>query len=118
MVAEEVTMSYPPSAVERAMKVQEVILRALSGQLTWLQAAEILERSPRSIRRLRWRFEHWGYDGLFDPGSFTSLKFGATMLSSLSGGAVSVLAPPTRNVRGAPWDFWDRRSSRVCWRFF
>ena len=59
-------MGYPPSAVERAMKVQEVILRALSGQLTWLQAADILGRSPRSIRRLRWRFEHWGYDGLFD----------------------------------------------------
>ena len=50
-------MPYPPSAVERAMKVQEIILRALSGQLTWLQAAEILGRSPRSIRRLRWRFE-------------------------------------------------------------
>jgi transposase len=66
MVAEEVTMPYPPSAVERAMKVQEIILRALSGQLTWLQAADILGRSPRSLRRLRWRFEHWGYDGLFD----------------------------------------------------
>jgi transposase len=48
------------------MKVQEVILRALSGQLTWLQAADILGRSPRSIRRLRWRYEHYGYDGLFD----------------------------------------------------
>ncbi len=46
-------MAYPTGAVERAMKVQEVILRALSGQLTWLQAADILGRSPRSIRRLR-----------------------------------------------------------------
>src|SRR2546428_7523956 len=51
---------------ERAMKVQEVILRALSGQLTWLQAADILGRSPRSIRRLRWRYGRYGYDGLFD----------------------------------------------------
>ena len=59
-------MAYPVGAVERAMKVQEVILRALSGQLTWLQAADILGRSPRSIRRLRWRFEHHGYDGLVD----------------------------------------------------
>jgi transposase len=59
-------MAYPVGAVERAMKVQEVILRALSGQLTWLQAADILGRSPRSIRRLRWRYEHYGYDGLFD----------------------------------------------------
>ena len=59
-------MAYLQAAVERAMKVQEVIVRALAGQLTWLQAADILGRSPRSIRRMRWRFEHDGYDGLFD----------------------------------------------------
>jgi len=59
-------MAYPVGAVERAMQVQEVILRALSGQLTWLQAADVLGRSPRSIRRLRWRYEHYGYDGLVD----------------------------------------------------
>src|SRR5512132_3164863 len=53
-------------AGERAMRVHEVILRALSGELTWVQVAEILGRSPRSIRRLRWRFEHHGYDGLYD----------------------------------------------------
>src|SRR5687768_3735623 len=59
-------MPYPCGAVERAMKVQEVILRALDGKLTWPQAADILGRSPRSIRRLRWKLEHDGYDGLFD----------------------------------------------------
>jgi transposase len=59
-------MPFALGATERAMKVQEVILRALSGQLTWLQAADILGRSPRSIRRMRWRYEHDGYDGLFD----------------------------------------------------
>jgi Winged helix-turn helix len=66
MGTEEEPMAYPPSVVERAMKVQEVILRALAGQLTWIQAAEILGCSPRTIRRLRWRLEHVGYDGLFD----------------------------------------------------
>src|SRR5215468_4841985 len=66
MDTEEMSMAYPPAAVERAMKVQEVIVRALAGQLTWLQAADIRGRSPRSIRRMRWRFEHDGYDGLFD----------------------------------------------------
>jgi hypothetical protein len=66
MVAEEVTMPFPPGAVERAMKVQEVIVRTLAGKLTWLQAADILGRSPRSLRRLRWKFERYGYDGLFD----------------------------------------------------
>jgi transposase len=59
-------MAYAPGAVERAMKVQEVILRALSRQLTWLQAAEILGCSERSIRRLRLRYQRRGYDGLLD----------------------------------------------------
>src|SRR5499426_4719167 len=66
MGTEEVPMAYPRSAVERAMKVQEVIVQALAGKLTWLQAADILGRSPRSIRRLRWKLEQYGYDGLFD----------------------------------------------------
>jgi hypothetical protein len=52
IATEEVAMTYPCGAVERAMKVQEVILRALDGKLTWPQAADILGRSPRSIRRL------------------------------------------------------------------
>src|SRR5213594_1901765 len=59
-------MPYPRGVVERAMKVQEVIVRALAGKITWLQAADILGRSPRSIRRLRWKLEHEGYEGLFD----------------------------------------------------
>ena len=59
-------MPYAPGVVERAMKVEEVIVRALAGKLTWLQAADILGRSPRSIRRLRLKFERYGYDGLFD----------------------------------------------------
>src|SRR5713101_7309194 len=59
-------MTYARGVVERAMKVQEVILRALSGRLTWLQAADILGRSPRSIRRLRLMYQRYGYEGLFD----------------------------------------------------
>ena len=59
-------MSYAAAAVERAMKVQEVMLRAMSGQLHWIQAAEILGISDRSMRRWRERYERWGYDGLFD----------------------------------------------------
>jgi transposase len=57
---------YGPSAVERAMKVQEVLLRAMSGQLKWLQAADILGWSPRTLRRWRRRYEQRGYDGLLD----------------------------------------------------
>src|SRR5437899_7842539 len=66
IATEEVAMPYARGVVERAMTIQEVILRAIAGQLTWLQAADILGRSPRSIRRLRWKLEHEGYEGLFD----------------------------------------------------
>lgn len=48
-------MAYSRGAVERAMKAQEVILRAIDGKLTWVQAADILGYSPRTIRRIRWR---------------------------------------------------------------
>src|SRR5262249_49936719 len=62
MGTEEVSMAYPQSAVERAMKVQEVILRAIDGKLTWVQAADILGYSPRTVRRIRWRLQHFGYE--------------------------------------------------------
>jgi hypothetical protein len=57
---------YPSTAVERAMKVQEVILRAISKQITWWQAAEILGLSGRQMRRYRWRYEQGGVDGVLD----------------------------------------------------
>jgi len=57
---------YFGAAVERAMKIQEVILRAMSKQITWWQAAEIIGISDRSMRRWRERYEQFGYDGLFD----------------------------------------------------
>jgi transposase len=57
---------YPARSVERAMKFQEVILKAMSKQLTWIQAAEILGMSDRNMRRYRNRLEKGGYDGLID----------------------------------------------------
>jgi len=40
-------MFYAAAAVERAMKIQQVIVRALSGAITWLQAADILGLDPQ-----------------------------------------------------------------------
>ena len=57
---------YSEAAWERAMKVQEVILRAMAKRITWWQAAEILGMTERSLRRWRWRWQQYGYDGLFD----------------------------------------------------
>lgn len=51
-------MAYAPGAVERAMKVQDVIVQAIAGKLTWIQAAEILGCSARIIRRSRLRLQH------------------------------------------------------------
>jgi transposase len=59
-------MTYPASAWERAMTVQEVMLKALSGELHWFRAAEILGWSPRTLRRWRERYEAQGYAGLVD----------------------------------------------------
>jgi transposase len=59
-------MSYPDAAWERAMTVQEVLLKALSGEIHWYRAADILGVSARTLRRWRERYEQHGYVGLVD----------------------------------------------------
>ena len=58
--------SYPKAALERAMKLQEVILRAMAKKIAWWQAAEIIGISDRQMRRWRYRYEQFGYRALFD----------------------------------------------------
>jgi hypothetical protein len=48
--------SYTQAAMERTMKVQEVILRALAKKITWWQAAEIIGISDRQMRRWHERY--------------------------------------------------------------
>ena len=57
---------YPARVLERAMKIREVIARAMSGRINWIQAAEILGMSDRQLRRWRNRWSKHGYNGLFD----------------------------------------------------
>jgi transposase len=57
---------YSVAALERTMKLQEVILRALAKRITWWQAAEIIGISDRQMRRWKGRYEQYGYDGLWD----------------------------------------------------
>jgi transposase len=59
-------MAYPDAVWERAMTIREVMMRAVSGELHWFQAAEILGWSPRTLRRWRERYERYGYGGLVD----------------------------------------------------
>src|SRR5262250_2941522 len=58
--------SYSKAAVERAMKIQEVILRAMARKITWWQAAEILGFSDRHLRRIRERYQQFGCESMFD----------------------------------------------------
>src|SRR5213596_2018202 len=59
-------MTYTQAAVERAMKVYEVLVQALKERQPWIHVAEVLGVSARTVRRLRWRYEHDGFEGLFD----------------------------------------------------
>ncbi len=59
-------MLFPPTAVERAMQVKEVLMRAMNKEFSWLRAAEILGITVRGLRRVRQRMERFGYEGLVD----------------------------------------------------
>lgn len=53
-------------AVERAMTIQEVILKAMAKRLSWIEASEILGYSERHMRRVKARYEREGFHGLYD----------------------------------------------------
>jgi hypothetical protein len=59
-------MLIPPSVVERAMQIKEVLLRAMNKEYSWLRAAEILGITARGLRHMRKRMEQFGYQGLVD----------------------------------------------------
>jgi transposase len=57
---------YPRAAAERAMKLQEVLLRTTTGKIKWWQAPELMGIGDRQMRRWRKRYEEEGYQGLLD----------------------------------------------------
>jgi transposase len=59
-------MTYTQAAMERAMKVHEVLMQALNGRQPWIHVAEVLGVSARTVRRLRLRYEKTGFTGLYD----------------------------------------------------
>ncbi len=48
------------------MKLQDVLLKAMAGRLSWVSAAEIIGVTPRTMRRWRARLQEHGYSGLRD----------------------------------------------------
>lgn len=59
-------MAPTEAARERAMKFKDVIVRAMGGELTWWQAADILGVSVRTMRRWRFKYQRFGVEGLQD----------------------------------------------------
>src|SRR5438876_11017304 len=59
-------MAYTQAAVERTMKVHEVLMQGLMGRQPWIHIAEVLGVSARTVRRLRVRYEKHGFTGLYD----------------------------------------------------
>ena len=59
-------MQYSMAATVKAMKIQEVILRAASRQILWTEAADIIGVSYRTMKRWKSRYQKHGYDGIFD----------------------------------------------------
>jgi transposase len=52
--------------MERMMKLQDVILKAMAGKILWIEAAEIAGMSVRNMQRKRQSYVDYGYNGLFD----------------------------------------------------
>jgi transposase len=48
------------------MRREEILLRAYAKKISWIEAAEILGYSARHLRRLRDKYEEFGFNGLHD----------------------------------------------------
>ena len=58
--------AYTASEMERMLKLQDVLLKAMAKKITWWAAAEIIGVTDRTMRRWRERLEEHGYAGLAD----------------------------------------------------
>ena len=57
---------YSAAEMERMMKLQDVLLKAMAKKINWLEAAEIIGVTDRTMRRWRERMQEHGYSGLGD----------------------------------------------------
>jgi transposase len=62
----ESNQAYSAAEVERMMKLQDILLKAMAKKMRWWEAAEIIGISDRTMRRWRERLAEHGYDGLTD----------------------------------------------------
>lgn len=57
---------YSGATWEQGMKRQEILLRAYSKQISWIEAADILGMSYRHLQRVREAYDRAGFEGLHD----------------------------------------------------
>lgn len=50
----------------KIMTRKQIIMKAINKKITWIQASTILGITARHMRRLKWRYEKYGYGGLRD----------------------------------------------------
>jgi transposase len=62
----ETSRTISAAELERMMKLQDVILKAMAKKISWLEAAEIIGVCDRTMRRMRQQYVEHGYNGLFD----------------------------------------------------
>ena len=60
--------NYSPAARERAMKLQDVLLQAMAGKMSWIEAADVLGLSAR--------MKHRGHPEGWPPGANKCLALG------------------------------------------
>src|SRR5215469_2099858 len=76
----------------RAMTRREVITKAIAKRLSWVQAAEIIGITPRQMRRIRWRVEHYGMDAVMDQ------RGGRPRRKRIKAGTIELLCRLKRDV--------------------
>ena len=76
----------------RAMTRREVITQAIVKQLSWVQAAAIVGVTPRQMRRIRWRVEHYGLDAVMDQ------RGGRPRRKRIKAGTIELLCRLKRDV--------------------
>jgi transposase len=83
----------------RAMTRREVITKAITKQLSWVQASAILGISVRHMRRLRRKLERWGMSAVMDQ------RGGRPRRKRIKAGTIELLCRLKRDVYA---DFWLR----------
>jgi transposase len=76
----------------RAMTRREVITKAITRQLSWVQASEILGISARHMRRLRRKVERWGMSAVMDQ------RGGRPRRKRIKAGTIELLCRLKRDV--------------------